>query len=49
MVMMNLKSVKGNTEDEAAATENGTEPSGYMKHGTKVLKELVKTWSGKGI
>ena len=49
MVMMNLKWVKGNTEDEAAATENGTEPSGYMKHGTKVLKELVKTWSGKGI
>ena len=38
MVMMKLKLVKGDTVDEAAADENGTEPSVDINHGTKLLK-----------
>ena len=44
MVMMKLELVKGNTAGEAAVTADGTEPSGDVKHGTKVLKELVDPW-----
>ena len=45
---MKLKLVKGNTVDEAAADENGTEPSVDINHGTKLLKQLVEPWGVKG-
>ena len=43
MVMINLKLVKGKAVDNASATENGTEISRGVNHGTKLLKDLVKT------
>ena len=46
--MVKLKLVEGNDTDEAATTENGTAPAGDVNHGTKVLKELLEPWAGKG-
>ena len=35
---MNLKLAKDKTAYEATSTENGTEPSGDVNHGKKLLK-----------
>ena len=45
--MMKLYLVKCKTAYEAAAAANETAPSGYVNHGTKVLKYLVEPWSVK--
>ena len=45
--MMNLKLVKDKSADNAYIATNGCVPSGYVNHGTKVLKELVYPWVGK--
>ena len=44
---MKLKLAKAKTADQEAASKNGTAPSGYANHGTKLLKELVDPWSVK--
>ena len=38
MVILKLKLVKGNTEDEASSTKNVTAPDDDENHGTTVLK-----------
>ena len=48
MVMMKVRLVNSNTSEEAATTENGNVPAGYVNHGTKVRKELVEPWTVKG-
>ena len=46
--MMKLYLVKCKTAYEAAAAAKETAPSGYVNHGTKVLKDLVEPWSFRG-
>ena len=45
---MKLSLVEGKTAEEAGVSVIGTKPGGYVNHGTKVLKELLETWLGKG-
>ena len=40
--------MKGKTANKAPAAANGTVPVGDEKHRSKVLKELVEPWAGKG-
>ena len=47
MVIMNLKLVKVKTVDDAGVAANGTAHGGDVDHGTKVIKQLVNTWSVK--
>ena len=49
MAMMKFKLVKGNTADEAYVAENKIVHAGDMNHGTKLIKELVDIWAGKGV
>ena len=39
MVMLRLKFLKGKTADKSAIVINVTATAGYVKHGTKALKE----------
>ena len=45
--MLKLKLAKGKNADEEYDVANGNAPTGYVNHGTKLLKELGDIWAGK--
>ena len=48
MEMMKLNLVNDKTAEEEVFSADGTAPDEDVNNGTKLLKELVYPWSGKG-